>query len=36
MKTPSEHDVEIMHKMQEKLWELIIQSPCIPEHRVLH
>ena len=82
MKTPSEHDVEIMHKMQEKLWELImyfpeeedrvkiagvtlkvtiqlyqsmldidgvekilhyaadnlkdIQSPFIPEHRVLH
>ena len=72
---PSEHDVEIMHKMQEKLWDLImsfpdeedrvkiagvtlkvtiqldgvekilhyaadnlkdIQSPFIPENRVLH
>ena len=27
MKMPSEHDVEIMHKMQEKLWDLIMSFP---------
>ena len=27
MKMPSEHDIKVMHKMQEKLWELISSFP---------
>ena len=27
MKTPSEHDIEVMHEMQQKLWELIMSFP---------
>ena len=30
---PSEHDIEVMHKMQEKLWELIMSFPD-EEYRV--